>query len=212
MVMYLQETPQFGKHAYYGCWCFPEGPDEPLNGYGEPVDDIDKTCKRLSQCYKCASMKYGKDKCPSNTHYEFTGIYDSTTGKKTIECLDPEESCAKSLCECDRNLATNLAELQYEWEESLHAKWGHFQRENICRIKSSKQGYNSPFNSVDFGRSSDRAQGTGATPDACCGVEGQLFPYFSDSGNRSCCGSRTYNTELMKCCSGSRLISINMVC
>ena len=86
MVMYLQETPQFGKHAYYGCWCFPEGPDEPLNGYGEPVDDIDKTCKRLSQCYKCASMKYGKDKCPSNTHYEFTGIYDRTTGKKTIEC------------------------------------------------------------------------------------------------------------------------------
>jgi hypothetical protein len=86
MIMYLQEMPSFGKHAYYGCWCFPEGPDEPLNGYGEPVDDIDKTCKRLSQCYKCASMKYGKENCPSNTHYEFTGIYDEATRMKTIEC------------------------------------------------------------------------------------------------------------------------------
>lgn len=198
MIMYLQEMPSFGKHAYYGCWCFPEGPDEPLNGYGEPVDDIDKTCKRLSQCYKCASMKYGKENCPSNTHYEFTGIYDEATRMKTIECLDPEGSCARSLCECDRNLASNLADQQNEWEESLHAKWGNFDRENICRIKSSRQGYN--YNSGEMLRSRDRSQGNGPALDACCGEEGQRFPF--DSRNRACCGNRTYNVFTMKCCAG----------
>jgi len=42
MIMYFQKTPLFGKFGYYGCWCFPDGPDDMSAGYGEPVDDIDR--------------------------------------------------------------------------------------------------------------------------------------------------------------------------
>jgi len=64
MIMYFQKTPVFGKFGYYGCWCFPDGPEDLSGGYGEPVDDIDRSCKKLSQCYRCASMTYGKSECP----------------------------------------------------------------------------------------------------------------------------------------------------
>ena len=42
MIMYFQKTPIFGKFGYYGCWCFPEGPEDVSAGYGEPVDVIDR--------------------------------------------------------------------------------------------------------------------------------------------------------------------------
>ena len=32
-----------GKYCFYGCWCFPRG--QLIMGYGQPVDDIDNTCR-----------------------------------------------------------------------------------------------------------------------------------------------------------------------
>ena len=46
MIMYFQKTPLFGKFAFYGCWCFPDGPEDIDKGYGEPVDEIDRNCKK----------------------------------------------------------------------------------------------------------------------------------------------------------------------
>ena len=89
MIMFFQSSPQFGKYNHYGCWCFPDGTNDLgsyNSGYGEPVDEIDKTCKRMSQCYKCAQMRYGKSECPSNTTYNYQGLQDDATGLRYIKC------------------------------------------------------------------------------------------------------------------------------
>ena len=41
MVMFLQNEPDFDKFFKYGCWCFPEGDQNVIGGYGEPQDDVD---------------------------------------------------------------------------------------------------------------------------------------------------------------------------
>ena len=93
MIMFFQSSPQFGKFNHYGCWCFPDGTNDLSNyisGFGEPVDEIDKTCKRMSQCYKCAQMKYGKKECPMHTTYNYQGLEDDATGQRYIKCRNFE--------------------------------------------------------------------------------------------------------------------------
>lgn len=195
MIMYFQATPMFGKFAYYGCWCFPEGSLDLGAGYGEPVDEIDRTCKKQNQCHRCASMKFGKSECPASSEYKFRGIEDEVTKKRYVVCLDDEGTCGRSLCECDKQLAETIAGLEFEWETDYHAKWGNFDRPEVCRTPG-------------IGDNRMRAFGGGKggnQPDDCCGKEGELFPYYMDSGRRSCCGNRTYNTEVMKCCPANGL-------
>jgi len=199
MIMYFQKTPLFGKFGYYGCWCFPDGPDDMSAGYGEPVDDIDRMCKKLNQCYRCASMKFGKNECPANADYQFQGVEDAVTGRRYVDCLDEEGTCERSLCECDKQLAGSIGNLEDDWEQDYHAKWGNFNREQTCRTPASL-GWGKESRSM--GSYGHHGNG-GNQPDACCGKEGELFPYNTDSGRRSCCGSRTFNTELMKCCPSS---------
>lgn len=200
MIMYFQKTPLFGKFGYYGCWCFPDGPHDMSAGYGVPVDGIDRTCKKLNQCYRCASMKFGKSECPANADYQFQGIEDAITGRRYVDCLDAEGTCPRSLCECDKQLASSIAHLEADWEEDYHAKWGDFNREETCRTPASL-GWGKEARSMgSFGHHGNDG---GNQPDACCGKEGELFPYNTDSGRKSCCGSKTFNKELMKCCPAS---------
>merc|ERR1719219_2851090 len=35
---------------------------------------------------------------------------------------------------------------------------------------------------------------------ACCGAYPNRFPYKTLDGDRDCCGSRTYNTQILNCC------------
>lgn len=204
MIMYFQQTPVFGKFGYYGCWCFPDGAKDLQSGFGEPVDDIDRTCKRLSQCYRCSMMKHGRDLCPVTTEYVFQGLEDEVTGRRYVNCLDEDSSCSRSLCECDKQLAYKIAHLEKEWEEDYHQKWGTFNREQTCRQGSSFIWGNQ--RSYGGGRNSN------SQPDACCGFKGERFPYFTDKGKRSCCGGKTFNSELMKCCPNYELKSVSLPC
>lgn len=211
MIMFFQKTPVFGKFSFYGCWCFPDGASDILSGYGEPVDNIDKTCKRLNQCYKCATMRYGKGECPSNTKYQFQGLEDQVTGQRYVECLDEEGSCPRSLCECDKKMASGLASLESEWEEGYHSKWSKnlevaFDRESTCRTN---------LNGFNWARSMHGGGGGGGSnggADACCGEEGEKFPYNTNGGRRGCCEGRTYSTELMKCCPQDGVKSLDSKC
>jgi len=192
MIMYFQKTPLFGKFAFYGCWCFPDGPEDIDKGYGEPVDEIDRNCKKLSQCYRCSQMEFGKEKCPANSDYKFQGVEDPVTGRRYVDCLDTEGTCSRSMCECDKQLAETIAGLENEWKEENHAKWGGFRREHECRTPTN---WGKEMRIQVYG-----SKNNGNQPDACCGRPGERFPFFTDSGKRGCCGSRTFNSELMKCC------------
>lgn len=48
IVLWLQKEQQFGRYCYYGCYCLPEGSHNiAAGGYGQPQDDIDRSCKRF---------------------------------------------------------------------------------------------------------------------------------------------------------------------
>ena len=36
--------------------------------------------------------------------------------------------------------------------------------------------------------------------DSCCGNSVYKFPFASAGGKRACCGTRTYDTDIMQCC------------
>jgi len=41
--------------------------------------------------------------------------------------------------------------------------------------------------------------------DSCCGKYPERYPYFSDNGERECCGQKTYYKSVFQCCPGDRL-------
>ena len=87
--------------------------------------------------------------------------------------VDEEGSCPRSLCECDKKMASGLASLESEWEEGYHSKWSKnlevaFDRESTCRTN---------LNGFNWARSmhggGGGGGGSGGQPDACCGEEGE---------------------------------------
>ena len=45
LIMYLQKVPILGKYVYYGCYCFNSAQYDLDSGYGQAVDEIDRSCK-----------------------------------------------------------------------------------------------------------------------------------------------------------------------
>ena len=76
MVMFLQNEPDFDKFFKYGCWCFPEGDQNVIGGYGEPQDNVDTV--RLS-IFSVGKLFY-LENCLSSlilliTRYDFFKIF-----------------------------------------------------------------------------------------------------------------------------------------
>ena len=47
--------------------------------------------------------------------YKFSGVVDPVTGKKDIICKNKKENCGAAQCQCDRQLAFQLAEAEITW-------------------------------------------------------------------------------------------------
>merc|ERR1719210_2287509 len=108
MIMYLQKVPFFGQYWYYGCWCAPEGFfNTARQGYGTPVDKIDRSCRSMSYCYECAQLDHGAECNTEEISYRWHGAI--VDGKKKVYCDDQPGTCEHSLCSCDKNLAEELA-------------------------------------------------------------------------------------------------------
>ena len=69
LIMYLQKVPILGKYVYYGCYCFNSAQYDLDSGYGQAVDEIDRSCKangykfnyhncRMHLVYTTYHMKY----------------------------------------------------------------------------------------------------------------------------------------------------------
>ena len=62
LVLWLQKEKLFGRYCYYGCHCLPEGSHNiAQGGYGKPHDNIDASCRRFGQCYKCLVDEHKND-------------------------------------------------------------------------------------------------------------------------------------------------------
>jgi len=132
MIMYLQKVPFFGQYWYYGCWCAPEGFfNTARQGYGTPVDKIDRSCRSMSYCYECAQLDHGAECNTEEISYRWHGAI--VDGKKKVYCDDQPGTCEHSLCSCDKNLAEELALYEDDWNLHNHHKWGEFNRDS-CYI------------------------------------------------------------------------------
>ena len=103
-------------------------------------------------------------------------------------------SCRRNICECDKQLAEGLSKYENEWDESLHANRGGFEREQSCH----------------------RPQGYGGHKFVeCCGNK-ETFPFNTPRNEAQenvgyCCLQLTYQIHDLnkiisddKCCNGPK--------
>lgn len=142
VILYQQTNKFVGKYCFYGCWCFPQAAMFEWQGYGQPVDNIDQSCKEYTTCFNCVyNQKLLGQRCNEwdMTHYNVQGVQDPNTGRVNLFCTDPIGSCLRSRCECDRDLSLKLARYEGEWNQMNHHKWSQplFNRQQICRDPGS---------------------------------------------------------------------------
>lgn len=189
MIMYLQTLPLFGKFCYYGCYCFPNVGEDFTVGRGTPVDEVDKKCRDFSSCYKCVANDF-RDTCKHTQPYSFEGREDPVTGSRYLVCKNTPGTCRRSLCECDKRLAEELAANEWFWVPMNHKNWGGFDKQESCRSAS--------------GGSSSRSVMEKQEPVyRCCGKYPDRFPFqfvTSTGEQRRCCLGKTYDPKTLECC------------
>lgn len=143
-ILFLQQNKFIGKYCFYGCWCLPAGTGKEMMGYGVPVDNIDKSCREYTTCYNCLyNQEIMGERCDEmaaiQERYQITGNQNPQTGKVTLFCQDPQGSCARSRCECDKALSEKLSENEEIWNLQHHHKWGTppFNRAQSCQASSA---------------------------------------------------------------------------
>lgn len=127
LTLYLQKNKFMGKFCFYGCWCFPRAAGAQWSGYGVPVDNIDKSCREFTTCYNCIfNQQLIGQRCNESNpvRYNIGGSQNAETGEITIFCKDPQGTCERSRCECDKDLALKLQKYESEWSIQNHHHWG----------------------------------------------------------------------------------------
>jgi len=192
MIMYLQKVPFFGQYWYYGCWCAPEGFfNTARQGYGNPVDKIDKSCRSMSYCYECAQLDHGAECNTEEVSYRWHGSIEN--GKKVVHCDDEPGTCEHSLCSCDKNLAQDLAEHEDEWNLHNHHKWGEFNRDS-CFISPEQAQVRDEFASKKNSVSAFETEATigarsfGNLGEAVPAITLKFASAFANPEEKYCCG------------------------
>ena len=49
-------------------------------------------------------------------------------------------TCRRSLCECDKKLAEDLAGVEYNWVPLYHKNWGGFDKDTYCVAEQTRLG------------------------------------------------------------------------
>merc|ERR1711881_708233 len=179
-----------------GCWCLPDTDHADFTPrFGKPVDEIDMSCKKMSQCYDRAKMDHGEECDSSSVPYKFELHRDPNEPdnhwKNSIVCKDNptgKKACRRSICECDKKLAEDLRENFGFWVQGHHQTQGGFDTSE-CQ--------------VDHCTGKDcQARG----PIECCGAnDGPRFPFRTHEGVRKCCGQTTYDSNMQECCDNNEI-------
>jgi len=188
--------------ANYGCWCYFD--DNYIQSRGPVQDEFDEACKTLNNGYKCAAI----DGLERGTNCEANKIdyeqYDYFSGGELHEeCTDlnfenEDPACAIDACIIEGNFLQTMFAYFFGGnifpDPSFKHDSGNFDVEEECKVG----GYNIK---------SERQ---------CCGQVPNRYPFKVFSGERSCCGDKTFNTFNLKCCFGdtgnAQLKSFNEEC
>lgn len=202
MAMFIQKKPAknfIREFKRYGCHCWPKGRIT-LGGQGKPVDDVDRTCKRLFNCHRCLQITT-EGKCnPNEFQYRVRG--KDTDGERIIHCDgNAENTCQRSLCECDLAFARDLArEMDSESYSPSNSKWQGFNSNNECRAAEMLNA-RSKIQPKEYETPTELKTHNGW---ACCGENYKNFTPYKPSKGARCCniGSsfQTYVLDKQDCC------------
>lgn len=172
---------EFDKFCGYGCWCFPDGSNDIMLGKGPQLDEIDRTCYHLRQCYKCLEMENCDYK---DTSYTFEANEDPITGQRNLVCDTEQNGCRRSLCECDREMASGIVEHQLKWKRQLHERYD-FDRSKYCSGPA-----NQPVseNNWQFQQIHELPGDVDRQDEKCCGNYPKRHPF--DSNRHQCCDNK----------------------
>lgn len=208
LILYLQDVPMFGKYFNYGCHCFRNEGQNFLKDMtiGKPQDRPDKVCRDHSRCHACIKMDY-KSFCDVHRGYEFEARVDSVTNTKYIQCTDSFDTCHRSLCECDKALAYDLADSEGIWSLVHHTDWGAFKADQHCDIYNDGDRPHIHLKSavMDVKLNEPILQ--------CCGEYPRRYPYHSDDGfggERKCCNGVVFDPNSHECCEDDAVRELGM--
>lgn len=163
------------------CWCYFN--DLHGSGKGKPIDSLDEACKVLHEGYECA-MRDAEDEGTTCVPWEVSfnaASFLATDLGQACEDSNPGNNCAARACAVEGAFINNLLDF-FIGGGSINNDNKHdngFSVDDSCGTKGKKQII------------SDKS---------CCGKYPERFPFKTKGGDRSCCGSRTFNTLSLKCC------------
>lgn len=171
----------------YGCWCRSRTTFE--NAKGNPVDELDRTCRFYVQGLSCVQMDYPT--CSIATIDWTSKVQVSFVNNNLhLSCDNTSQDCEYAICEVEL----------YALEQQSIAKntFGQF-----------PQNMHPTFNPDVQCISADNGLGP-VEKDQCCGAYPARYPYssqgnFDQAGGvpaRECCATagKTYNPLLASCC------------
>ena len=178
------------NHGGYGCWCYFY--DDVGRGKGTPVDEIDSFCKTLNEGYECA-IRDSEDEGLSCIPWEVDYLPGLGVGQnlyKSCKELNSDDMCKTRACAIEGHFTNNLVAILLSGNFMDYASFGHFDgfdasHDGGCPVKSGIKGVSASKN--------------------CCGAYPLRFPYKNLDGERACCGTRTYNTQLLNCCENGQV-------
>lgn len=166
----------FERYCFYGCHCLPTLPlHDSTAGKGVPQDGIDGICSSLRQCYHCAKADDEEEDCDGTTMSYSYGFIDNDKNGKTddIECSNKPGTCRWRLCQCDRQFALRLRDVEHQYDQNY---------------AGSEDG------STGFNRAGECTAGAGGGGEkACCGNYKNNFRLVYNKNSQVCC-SEKYST------------------
>merc|ERR1711879_365979 len=180
----------------YGCWCYFY--DNVGRGKGSPVDELDGFCKTLADGYTCTMLdgeaESGEDCVPWEVFYNPGTGQGADRHASCVAANAGASNCAIRACSIegifvDNVFAMLLSGTQADFENFSHRQGFDPSIYVGCPTYYAKTGIKS----------------VGGSEKLCCGGYPNRFPYKTLDGARSCCGSRTYNTNTMNCCANGHI-------
>lgn len=192
--------PTFNQINQYGCWCYFDPSDFHM-GKGVPINGVDSLCRTLHEGYKCAMMDSKEEtkihdaaKC---VPYEVTYVPGTSRGLSQLnsKCQErnSEDKCAERACIIEGYFVLNVFQAFFDPSQNHNLHFLHsngFDREEECMNQKVQGERRDPF---------------------CCGSYPIRRPYNNQDGNKKCCGSLSYNSDLHQCCDDATE-QISLVC
>ena len=181
----------------YGCFC--NFGTEWQKSHGQPMNEIDSICKRLYQCYKCATIdgrQEGNECNPATQQYSVPVIRDVNTDGSYVACnqMNTNDLCKIRTCCCDLNFAKDLLEFFFS---------GQILDPDLKHSNGFSMDESCPTCSGPWCKQGEKQ---------CCGDYPERYPYNTKNGDRACCWTKTYNTNKLQCCENTFVKKLTQSC